>query len=193
MSSVVLLRARVLSHDGRQLIPQNSGCHSKASCSSDAHTRLLRARPPACVARRIAGKEREELLLEARVQRELRAVPASPAAALGILRSVIVEARAAFGHPLVSLGPLLIDIAGALRETQVRARLAARVRSLAAHLPALAGRTCQPLRAAVDAATRKSVVGFCEISPSLLVYSVKYQIDSRHKFLRFHAEFTTVS
>jgi len=160
VSSVVLLRARVLSHDGRQLIPQNSCCHSKASCSSDEHTRLLRTRPPACVARRIAGKEREELLLEARVQRELRAVPASPAAALGILRSVIVEASTAFGHPLVSLGPLLIDCAGALRKTQVRARCAARVRSLAAHLPALAGRTCQPLRAAVDAATHKALWGF---------------------------------
>ena len=41
---------------------------------------------------------------------------------------------------------------GALRETQVRARRAARVRSLAARVPALAGRTRQPLRAAVDAA-----------------------------------------
>ena len=153
MTSAVLLRARVLSHGGRQVIAQNSGCHSKARCSSDARPRLLRARRPAHVARRVAGKEREELLLEARVQRELRAVPAAPAAALGVLRRVVVEARAAFGRALVSLGPLLVGRVGALRETQVRARRAARVRSLAARLPVLAGRTRQPLRAAVDAAT----------------------------------------
>ena len=48
---------------------------------------------------RVAGKERKELLLEARVQRELRAVPASTAAALDVLRSVIVEASAAFRTP----------------------------------------------------------------------------------------------
>ena len=153
MTSAVLLRARVLSHGGRQVIAQNSGCHSKARCSSDARTRLLRARRPTRVARRVAGKEREELLLEARVQRELRAVPAAPAAALGVLRRVVVEARAAFGRAFVSLGPLLVGRVGALRETQVRARRAARVRSLAARLPVLAGRTRQPLRAAVDAAT----------------------------------------
>ena len=157
MTSAVLLRARVLSHGGRQVIAQNSGCHSKARCSSDARTRLLRARRPTRVARRVArrvaGKEREELLLEARVQRELRAVPAAPAAALGVLRRVVVEARAALGRALVSLGPLLVGRVGALRETQVRARRAARVRSLAARLPVLAGRTRQPLRAAVDAAT----------------------------------------
>ena len=86
MSSAVLLRARVLCHGSRQLIAQNSGCHSKARCSSNARARLLRARRPERVARRVydrvAGKEREELLLEARVQRELRAVPAVPAAAL---------------------------------------------------------------------------------------------------------------
>jgi len=87
------------------------------------------------------------------VQRELRAVPAAPAAALGALRPVVVEARAAFGCSLVSLSPLLVGHVGALRETQVRARRAARVRSLAARLPALAGRTRQPLRSAVDAAT----------------------------------------
>ena len=87
------------------------------------------------------------------MQRELRAVPAAPAAALGVLRRVVVEACAAFGHALVSLGPLLVGRVGALRETQVRARRAARVRSLAARLPVLAGRTRQPLRAAVDAAT----------------------------------------
>ena len=153
MTSVVLLRARVLSHGGRQVIAQNSGCHSKARCSSEACARLLRVRCPARIARRVPGKEREELLLEARVQRELRAVPAWPAAALGVLRRVVVEARAAFGRALVSLGPLLVGRVGALRETQVRARRAARVRSLAARLPVLAGRTRQPLRAAVDAAT----------------------------------------
>jgi hypothetical protein len=152
VSSAVLLRARVLSHGGRHLIAQDSGCHSKAHCSSEARARLLRARCPARIARRVAGKEREELLLEARVQRELRAVPAVPAAALGVLCLVVVEARAAFGRALVSLCPLLVGRIGALRETQVRARRAARVRSLAARLPALAGRTRQPLRAAVDAA-----------------------------------------
>ncbi len=149
----MLLCARVLSHGGRQVIAHNSGCHSKTPCSSDACARLLRARRPEHVARRVAGKEREELLIEACVQRELRAVPAAPAAALGVLRRVVVEACAAFGHALVSLGPLLVGREGALRETQVRARRSARVRSLAARLPALAGRTRQPLRAAVDAAT----------------------------------------
>ncbi len=103
--------------------------------------------------RRVAGEDREELLLEACVQLELRAVPAAPAPALGVLRRVVVEARAAFGRALVSLGPLLVGRVGALRETQVRARCAARVRSLAARLPSVAGRTRQPLRAAVDAAT----------------------------------------
>ena len=87
------------------------------------------------------------------MQLELRAVPAAPAPALGVLRRVVVEARAAFGRALVSLGPLLVGRVGALRETQVRARCAARVRSLAARLPSVAGRTRQPLRAAVDAAT----------------------------------------
>jgi hypothetical protein len=144
---------RMLSHGGRQVIAQNSGCHSKTRCSSDVRARLLRARRPARIARRIAGKDREELLLEARVQRELRAVPAAAAAALGVLRRVVVEARTAFGRALVSLGPLLVGSVGALRETLVRARRAARVRSLAARLPSLAGRTRQPLRAAVDAAT----------------------------------------
>ena len=44
---------------------------------------------------------REELLLEASVQRKLRAVPAALAAALGVLRRVVVEALAAFGCALV--------------------------------------------------------------------------------------------
>ena len=101
MSSAVLLRARVLSHGGRQLIAQDSGCHSNAHCSSEVRARLLRARCTARIARRVAGKEREELLLEARVQRELRAVPAAPAAALCVLRRVVVEARAALGRALV--------------------------------------------------------------------------------------------
>ncbi len=100
----------------------------------------------------ITGKEREELLLEARVQRELRTVPAVPAAALGVLCLVVVEACDAFGQSLVSLCPLLVGRVGALRERQVRAHRAARVSSLAARLPELAGRTRQPLRAAVDAA-----------------------------------------
>jgi hypothetical protein len=82
VSSAVLLRACVLSHGRRQLIAQDSGCHSKARCSSETRPRLLRVRCPARIACRVAGKEREELLLEARVQRELRAVPAVPAAAL---------------------------------------------------------------------------------------------------------------
>jgi hypothetical protein len=69
VSSAVLLRARVLSHGGRQLIAQDSGCHSNAHCSSEVCARLLRARCPARIARRVAGKESEELLLEARVQR----------------------------------------------------------------------------------------------------------------------------
>ena len=97
VSSAVLLRVHVLSHGGRQLIAQDSGCHSKACCSSEARARLLRVRCPARMARPVAGKEREELLLEARVQRELRAVPAVPAAALGVLCLVVVEACAAFG------------------------------------------------------------------------------------------------
>jgi hypothetical protein len=54
------------------------------------------------------GKEREELLLEARVQRQLRAVPAVPAAALGELCLVVVQASTAFGRALVSLCPLLV-------------------------------------------------------------------------------------
>ncbi len=82
MSSAVLLRARVLSHGGRQVIAQDSGCHSKLS-----------ARLPTRIARRVTSKEREELLLESRVQRELRAVPAVSAAALGVLRLVVVEAH----------------------------------------------------------------------------------------------------
>jgi len=86
------------------------------------------------------------------VSQEIRRNGKSPAAALGVLRRVVVEARAAFGRALVSLGPLLVGRVGALRETQVRARRAARVRSLAARLPAVAGHTRQPLRAAVDAA-----------------------------------------
>ena len=57
---------------------------------------------------RVAGKESEELLLEARVQRQLRAVPAVPAAALGELCLVVVEASTAFGRALVSLCPLLV-------------------------------------------------------------------------------------
>ena len=108
MSSAVLLRARVLSHGGRQLIAQDSGCHSNAHCSSEVCARLLRARCPAHIARRVAGKESEELLLEARVQRQLRAVPAVPAAALGELCLVVVQASTAFGRALVSLCPLLV-------------------------------------------------------------------------------------
>jgi hypothetical protein len=107
--------ARVLSHCGRQLIAQDSGCHSKVRCSSETLTRLLRARCPKRIARRVAGKEREELLLEARVQRELRTVPAVPATALGVLCLVIVEACIAFGHALVSLCPLFVGLVGALR------------------------------------------------------------------------------
>ena len=108
MSSAVLLRACVLSHGRRQLIAQDSGCHSKARCSSEVSDRLLRTRCPARMAHRVAGKEREELLLEARVQRELRAVPAVPAAALGELCLVVVQASTAFGRALVSLCPLLV-------------------------------------------------------------------------------------
>jgi hypothetical protein len=42
------------------------------------------------------------------VQRELRAVPAVPAAALGELCLVVVQASTAFGRALVSLCPLLV-------------------------------------------------------------------------------------
>jgi hypothetical protein len=140
VSSAVLLRGRMLSHGGRQLIAQDSGCHSKARCSSEVRARLLRGRGPARMACRVAGKEREELLLEARVQRELRAVPAVPAALCsGPRRTVSCCCRSPHCIRMALVPPSHC--------TPCSPRL------LAARLPALAGRTRQPLRAAVDTAT----------------------------------------